>query len=304
MTAPVKERGTRRSLPLHFCSTFRISLRSRSVCPFPLRSRSARLPKFPVGKKTLTSEGRRFSRAAPKLSDPGEGPARKPRATLLRRARAPKPTAPTPHRGALICCDSRAFLAPSCGYGSYGRGSRGYYGRRTLTSRPCGRRCGRHPSRGPAARAGRTHGRTARAGAASAAGRASTCRSGTSSARTALPHCAGRRAADGRRSIHRSPARSSRDAGRVGAALRPSGYHLRANKKPAPTQTAYSGSCGAGAKAQALVDIHDGLHPATLAVDRQVFCSGSWIEPKDFATPASRAHQPSVLCDQFTIIPF
>ena len=56
--------------------------------------------------------------------------------------------------------------------------------------------------------------------------------------------------------------------------------------------------------AQALVDIHDGLHPAALAVDRQVFCSGSGIEPKDFAAPASRAHQPSVLCDQFTIIPF
>ena len=33
MTAPVKERGTRRSLPLRFCSTFRISLRSRSVRP-------------------------------------------------------------------------------------------------------------------------------------------------------------------------------------------------------------------------------------------------------------------------------
>lgn len=73
MTAPVKERGTRRSLPLHFCSTFRISLRSRSVCPFPLRSRSARLPKFPVGKKSLTREGRRFSGAACKLFDPGRG---------------------------------------------------------------------------------------------------------------------------------------------------------------------------------------------------------------------------------------
>lgn len=237
MTAPVKERGTRRGLPLRFCSTFRISLRSRSSFLSMLRFRSARLPKFPVGKKSLTREGRRFPRAAPKLSDPGEGSARKPRATLSRRARAPKPTAAPQHRGALICCDSRAFLAPSCGYGSCGRGSRGCYGRRTLTSRPCGRRCGPRPSRGPAARAGRTRGRTARAGAAPAAGRASTRRSGTSSARTALPHCAGRRAADGRRSIHRSPARSSRDAGRAGAALRLSGYHLRAKQKDRNRQT-------------------------------------------------------------------
>ena len=113
MTAPVKERGTRRSLPLHFCSTFRISLRSRSSFLSMLRFRSARLPKFPVGKKSLTREGRRFPRAVPKLSAPGEGSARKPRATLSRCARAPKPTASTPHRGALICCDSRAFLAPS-----------------------------------------------------------------------------------------------------------------------------------------------------------------------------------------------
>ena len=202
MTAPVKERGTRR--------TFR---------------------KFPVGKKSRTREGRRFPRAAPKLSDPGEGSARKPRATLSRRARAPKPTTSPQRRGALICCDFRAFLAPSCGCGSCGKGSRGCYGRRTLTSRPCGRRCGPRPSRAPAARAGRTRGKTARAEAAPAAGQASTRRSGTSSARTALPHCAGRRAADGRRSIHRSPARSSRDAGRVGAALRPSGYHLRAKQK-------------------------------------------------------------------------
>ena len=231
MTAPVKERETRRSFPLHFCSTFRISLRSRSVCPFPLRSRSARLPKFPVGKKSLTKEGRRFPRAAPKLSDPGEGSARKLRATLSRCARAPKPTAAPQHRGALIRCVFRAFLAPFYGYGSCGRGSRGCSGRRRSASRPCGRRCGRRPSRGRAARAGRTRGRTALAGAAPAAGRASTRRSGTSSARTALPHCAGRRAADGRRSIHRSPARSSRDAGRVGAALRPSGYHLRAKQK-------------------------------------------------------------------------
>lgn len=202
MTAPVKERGTRR--------IFR---------------------KFPVGKKSRTREGRRFPRAAPKLSDPGEGSARKPRATLSRRARAPKPTAAPQRRGALTCCDSRAFLAPSCGCGSCGRGSRGCYGRRTLTSRLCGRRCGRHPSRGPAARAGRTRDRTARAAAATGAGQAATRRSGTSSARTALPRCAGRRAADGRRSIHRSPARSSRDADRVGAALRPPGYHLRAKQK-------------------------------------------------------------------------
>ena len=221
MTAPVKERGTRRNLPLHFSSAF----------PFPLHSRSARFPKFPVGKKSRTREGRRFSRAAPKLSDPGDGSARKPRATLSRRARAPKPTASPQRRGALICCDFRAFLAPSCGCGSCGKGSRGCYGRRTLTNLPCGRRCGPRPLRGPAGRAGRTRGRTARAAAAPAAGRASTRRSGTSSARTALPHCAGRRAADGRRSIHRSPARSSRDAGRAGAALRPSGYHLRAKQK-------------------------------------------------------------------------
>ena len=223
MTAPVKERGTRRNLPLHF----------RSAFPFAaaFSQRLSHRPKFPVGKKSRTREGRRFPRAAPKLSDPGEGSARKPRATLSRCARAPKPTASTPHRGALICCDSRAFLAPSCGYGSCGRGSRGCYGRRTLTSRPCGRRCGPRPSRGPADLAERTRGRTARAGAASVAGRTSTRRSGTSSARTAPPRCAGRRAADGRRSSHRSPARSSRDAGRVGAALRPSGYHLRAKQK-------------------------------------------------------------------------
>lgn len=223
MTAPVKERGTRRNLPLHFRSAFPFA------AAFP--QRLSHRPKFPVGKKSRTREGRRFPRAAPKLSAPGEGSARKPRATLSRRARAPKPTAAPQRRGALICCDSRAFLAPSCGYGSCGRGSRGCLGRRTLTSRPCGRRCGPRPSRGPAARAGRTRGRTARAGAALAAGRAATRRSGTSSARTALPRCAGRRAADGRRSIHRSPARSSRDAGRVGAALRPSGYHLRAKQK-------------------------------------------------------------------------
>lgn len=231
MTAPVKERGTRRNLPLHFRSAFPFPLRFRSSFLSTLRFRSARLPKFSVGKKSRTREGRRFLAATRKLSDPGEGSARKPRATLSRRARAPKPTASTPRRGALICCGFRALLAPSCGYGSCGRGSRGCYGRRTLTSRPCGRRCGPRPSRGPAARAGRTRGRTARAGAALAAGRASTRRSGTSSAKTALPHCAGRRAADGRRSIHRSPARSSRDAGRVGAALRPSGYHLRAKQK-------------------------------------------------------------------------
>ena len=231
MPAPVKERGTRRNLPLHFRSAFPFPLRFRSSFLSTLRFRSARLPKFSVGKKSRTREGRRFPRAAPKLSDPGEGSARKPRATLSRRAQAPKPTAAPPRRGALICCDSRAFLAPFCGYDSCGRGFRGCYGRRTLTSRPCGRRCGPRPSRGRAARAGRTRGKTARAGAAPAAGRASTRWSGTSSARTALPHCAGRRAADGRRSIHRSPARSSRDAGRVGAALRPSGYHLRAKQK-------------------------------------------------------------------------
>lgn len=203
MTAPVKERGTRRSFSKN----------------------------SPWGKNLVRGGGGGFQRPCPNFLTPGEGSARKPRATLSRRARAPKPTASTQRSSALICCDFRAFLAPSCGYGNCDRGSRGCYGRRTLTSRPCGRRCGRHPSRGLAARAGRTRGRTARAGAAPAAGQASTRRSGTSSARTELPHCAGRRAADGRRSIHRSPARSSRDAGRVGAALRPSGYHLRAKQK-------------------------------------------------------------------------
>lgn len=203
MTAPVKERGTRRSFSEN----------------------------SPWGKNLARGRAGGFQGQRTNFLTPGEGSARKPRATLSRRARAPKPTASTQRSSALICCDSRAFLAPFCGYDSCGRGFRGCYGRRTLTSRPCGRRCGPRPSRGPAARAGRTRGRTARAAAAPAAGRASTRRSGTSSARTALPHCAGRRAADGRRSIHRSPARSSRDAGRVGAALRPSGYHLRAKQK-------------------------------------------------------------------------
>ena len=33
MTAPVKERGTRKNLPLHFRSAFSIPLRFRSTCP-------------------------------------------------------------------------------------------------------------------------------------------------------------------------------------------------------------------------------------------------------------------------------
>lgn len=73
MTAPVKERGTRRNLPLHFRSAFPFPLRFRSSFLSTLRFRSARLPKFSVGKKSRTREGRRFPRAAHKLSDPGGG---------------------------------------------------------------------------------------------------------------------------------------------------------------------------------------------------------------------------------------
>lgn len=237
MTAPVKERGTRRNLLLHFRSAFPFPLRSRSSFLSTLCFRSARLPKFPVGKKSRTRGGARFLEAARKLFGPGGGVARKPRATPSRRARAPKATARTPRRRAPIRCAFRAFLAPFCGCGSCGKGSQGCPGRRTLPSRPCGRRCGRHPSRGRAGRAERTRGRTARAAAASGADQAATRRFDTSSARTSPPRCAGRSAADGRRSSRRSPARSSRDAGRAGAALRPSGYHLRAKKQKACTDT-------------------------------------------------------------------
>ena len=73
MTDPVKERGTRRNLPLHFRSAFPFPLRFRSSFLSTLRFRSARLPKFSVGKKSRTRESRRFPRAAHKLSDPGGG---------------------------------------------------------------------------------------------------------------------------------------------------------------------------------------------------------------------------------------
>lgn len=56
MTAPVKERGTRRNLPLHFRSAFPFPLRFRSSFLSTLRFRSARLPKFSVGKK-ISHEG-------------------------------------------------------------------------------------------------------------------------------------------------------------------------------------------------------------------------------------------------------
>ena len=75
MTAPVKERGTRRNLPLHFCSTFRISLRSRSVRPAFRNS--------PWGK--ILSRGRAggFQGQRPNFLTPGRGlqgsPARRSR---------------------------------------------------------------------------------------------------------------------------------------------------------------------------------------------------------------------------------
>lgn len=65
-----------------------------------------------------------------------------------------------------------------------------------------------------------------------------------------------------------------------------------------------SGSCGTGTQAQALVDIHDGLHPAVLAVNHKRRCPSLWIEPKDFAAPTPRTHQPSVLCNQSTTLFF
>ena len=47
--------------------------------------------------------------------------------------------------------------------------------------------------------------------------------------------------------------------------------------------------------AQALVDIHDGLLTAELAVHRQAGGSGIGVQPKDFASPAFGTEQPAVL---------
>ena len=75
MTAPVKERGTRRSLPLRFCSTFRISLRSRSVRPAFRNSL--------WGKNLSRGRARGFQGQRPNFPTPGRGlqgsPARRSR---------------------------------------------------------------------------------------------------------------------------------------------------------------------------------------------------------------------------------
>ena len=75
MTAPVKERGTRRNLPLHFRSVFPFLLRSRSACPTVRNS--------PWGK--ILSRGRAggFQGQRPNFLTPGRGlqgsPARRSR---------------------------------------------------------------------------------------------------------------------------------------------------------------------------------------------------------------------------------
>lgn len=198
-------------------------------------------------------------------------------------------------------CGFRTIPAPFSGCDSCGTGSQDCCGRRTSPSPPCGRRCGQHLLPEHGVLASHTHGRTAHAGAAPAAGRVSTCRSGTSSARTVPRRCAGRRAAGGRRSNHRPPARSSLGAGMVAAASGSRAITSGQNKKPAPTQNRSRGSCGAGTQAQALVDIHDGLFPADLAVNGQRPRPGLGIQPKDPSLSAARAKQPSVLCCQFII---
>ena len=157
---------------------------------------------------------------------------------LPRRARAPKPTPSVPCFRAFFLCDFRTAPAPSCGCGSCGTSSPGCRGHRTFASRPCDRRHGPHPLPGPCALSWRTRDRRAPAGAASAAGPCAKGQCCTSSARTVPRCCAGRRAADERRSSRRSPARSSLGAGTALTAFGSRAITSGQNKKPAPTRTA------------------------------------------------------------------
>lgn len=75
MTAPVKEWGTRRNLPLHFRSAFPFSLRSRSACPTVRNS--------PWGKILSRGGAGGFQGQRPNFLTPGRGlqgsPARRSR---------------------------------------------------------------------------------------------------------------------------------------------------------------------------------------------------------------------------------
>ena len=55
-----------------------------------------------------------------------------------------------------------------------------------------------------------------------------------------------------------------------------------------------SGACRTPTLAQALVDIHDGLLPASLAVYRQVFGCRPWCQPQDLVLAAYRTEQPAI----------
>lgn len=83
MTAPVKERRTRRNLPLHFRSAFPFPLRFRSSFLSTLRFRSARLPKFSVGKNLARGRAGGFWQPRGNFLTPGRGlqgsPARRSR---------------------------------------------------------------------------------------------------------------------------------------------------------------------------------------------------------------------------------
>ena len=75
MTAPVKEWGMRRNLPLHFRSAFPFSLRSRSACPTVRNS--------PWGKILSRGGAGGFQGQRPNFLTPGRGlqgsPARRSR---------------------------------------------------------------------------------------------------------------------------------------------------------------------------------------------------------------------------------
>lgn len=152
-----------------------------------------------------------------------------------RRARAPKPTASRLIFGADFLRDLQTFPAPFCDYGTSDRDSPGSRGRRTAPSRPCGRRRGQRPWRALCGLAARTRGTTAHAGAVSGGDHPATRRWCTSSATPSSLPRAGRRAAGGHRNSRRSPARSIRHGGRVGAAFESRAITSGKNKKPPPT---------------------------------------------------------------------
>ena len=81
----------------------------------------------------------------------------------------------------------------------------------------------------------------------------------------------------------------------------PSGYHLRAKQKACTNTSALCGSCGTGSLAQALVDIHDTLAAATLAVDLQASGPRLRIDSQHLLLTAVWTKQPSILCDQFSM---